>query len=291
MSLVPAKASQSVFRQLLLLKKNSPHIFFGTGLAGFVASTVLACKATLKLNDVLDELHNDVENVKGLERDGAENYNEQEYRKDLAYVYGKGSLAIVKLYGPAAVAGLASVAALSGSHVILTRRNTALASTLAVVTKAYDDYRSRVREELGEDKERDLYLNMRDKEIKDQDGNTELVKIADKNGLSPYARFFDEYSPNWQKNAELNRLYVQCQQNYANNLLHAHGHLFLNEVYDMLGIERSRAGAVVGWVIGGEGDEFVDFGIFEVGNRDFVNGQERSILLDFNVDGVIYDKI
>lgn len=291
MSLIPAKATQTMFRQLLIAKKNSPHIFFGGGIAGFVVTVILASKATLKLNDVVDELHNDVENVKGLNTDGGKEYTESEYRKDLAYVYGKGSFAIVKLYGPATLAGLASVAALSGSHVILTRRNTALASTIAVITKAYDDYRARVREELGEEKEKDLYLNMRNKEIKDWAGNPEVVKIADTNGLSPYARFFDEYSPNWQKNAELNRLFVQCQQNYANNVLHARGHLFLNEVYDWLGVERSQAGAVVGWVIGHGGDEFVDFGMFEVHTRDFVNGQERSILLDFNVDGVIYDKI
>jgi hypothetical protein len=64
----------------------------------------------------------------------------------------------------------------------------------------------------------------------------------------------------------------------------------------MLGIDRSKAGSVVGWVITkeGTGDNFIDFGVFDGDNpraRDFVNGREGSILLDFNVDGVIYDKI
>lgn len=109
--------------------------------------------------------------------------------------------------------------------------------------------------------------------------------------MSPYARFFDEASANWVKDPEINHIFVQCQQNFANNLLIARGHLFLNEVYDMLGIDRSSAGQVVGWVISGDGDNFVDFGMFEAHSARFVNGYERSILLDFNVDGVVVDKI
>jgi hypothetical protein len=98
-------------------------------------------------------------------------------------------------------------------------------------------------------------------------------------------------NPNWQKNSEHNKLFLKCQQSYANDMLQARGHVFLNEVYSWLGLEHSKAGAVVGWVINSDGDNFVDFGIFDPGNSRFVNGQERSILLDFNVDGVIYDKI
>jgi hypothetical protein len=126
-------------------------------------------------------------------------------------------------------------------------------------------------------------------EEKNEDGTKELIPHVDPNKWSPYARFFDEGSPEWKKNSELNRLYVQCQQNYANNLLRARGHVFLNEVYDMLGIDRSQAGSVVGWVIGTDGDNYVDFGL----QRAFSSGLigERNILLDFNVDGVIYDKI
>jgi hypothetical protein len=89
----------------------------------------------------------------------------------------------------------------------------------------------------------------------------------------------------------MNRLFVTCQQNYLNHVLQVRGHVFLNEAYDALGLERSTAGAVVGWVMGDNGDNYIDFGIFEAQNARFVNGSERSILLDFNVDGVIYDKI
>ena len=92
-------------------------------------------------------------------------------------------------------------------------------------------------------------------------------------------------------------MFLRAQQQYANDKLIAQGHLFLNEVYDMLGLPRTKAGAIVGWVYDDNnavGDNFVDFGIYDVHRetaRDFVNGYERSILLDFNVDGVIYDLI
>src|SRR6516162_605963 len=287
MSLVPKNVSRTAYRQALHAKKNSPHIFFMGGLAGVVASTVLACRATLNLDKVVDELRNDIENVKGMEEESDREYHDKEYHKDLAYVYGKGSYNIARLYAPAATLGVVSIACLTGSHISLNRRNQALTAALATMTAAYEEYRQRVSDELGADRERNINMSTHDELITNKDGEKELIKVADQNGRSPYARFFDEYSPNWQKNAELNRLFVQCQQNYANNLLQARGHVFLNEVYDMLGIERSRAGSVVGWVISDYGDNYIDFGMFEVYSRDFVNGQERSILLDFNVDGVI----
>jgi Family of unknown function (DUF6353) len=280
MTLIPKETSRVLMRQALTFKKNSPHIFFAAGVAGFVGTVYLSSRATLKLNTVLDEFNEDIENVKG-----------KKDKKDVAYVYGKGTGKLLKLYAPAALLGTASVMSLTGSHVILTRRNSALAGTLAIVTQAFDEYRERVKAELGDDKELDLRFDLKEIEIEAADGTKQLIKLGDPNGLSPYARFFDEYSSNWQKDAEYNRLYVQCQQNYANERLEAYGHVFLNDVYDWLGIERSRAGAVVGWLYNGDGDGYIDFGMFDVQNRDFINGDNRSILLDFNVDGVIFDKI
>lgn len=109
--------------------------------------------------------------------------------------------------------------------------------------------------------------------------------------MSIYGRWFDEGSLNWQKNTEMNHIFLECQQRYANNKLQAKGHMFLNEVYDALGLERSQAGAVVGWVINGDGDGYIDFGMYEPGSNLFINNIEPRILLDFNVDGVVYDKI
>lgn len=296
MKFVPVKVTRTVGRQILVAKKNSPHIFFGAGVIGVIGSTVMACRATLKVSDVLDEIKTDAEDVKQLAEvnhaNGVTEYDDGEYQKDLAYVYGRGAVRVVRLYGPAFVVGSASIASLTGAHVSLTRRNAALTAAVAAVTAAYEDYRSRVMEELGPDRELDIYHSVDRKEAS-VDGKKEIVAVADPNKFSPYARFFDEASTNWTKDPEVNRLQVQSVQNYLNNLLQVRGHVFLNEAYDALGLDRSSAGAVVGWVIGEDGDNYIDFGMFEASERGraFVNGWERSILLDFNVDGVIYDKI
>ena len=290
MKFVPDSVSRNVARKLLTAKKNSPHIFFAAGVAGVVTGTVMACRATLKLEETLDEIKQDFVNVKelGKNKEQSEEYTQEEYYKDLGYVYAKGVLQVARLYGPSFVVGVISVAALTGSHVQLTRRNAALASTVAVVSKAFDNYRERVREELGLDKELDIYHNAKEEYNPE---TSEISKVVDPGEMSPYARFFDECSPNWIKNSEMNRIFIQMQQNYANHQLKARGHVFLNEVYDSLGLERSQAGAVVGWIYNGDGDNYIDFGLFEARNARFVNGIERSILLDFNVDGVIYDLI
>lgn len=292
---VPAGLTRKIGRQVLTLKKQGPHIFFVAGIVGSVASTVLACRATLKLSTTLNEIENDINNVKALkensEKTGIETYKSDEYGRDLYYVYTKATIKITRLYAPSVIIGVASLGMLTSSHIQLTRRNAALMAAYAALQEAYDNYRDRVREELGETKELDLYHGATTERIKNEDGKSEDIKVVDPNKMSPYSRLFDEYSPHWEKDPELNRIYIQCQQNYANNLLIARGHLFLNEVYDMLGIERSQAGAVVGWVIGKEGDNYVDFGLYEARNSQFINGWERSIFLDFNVDGVIFDKM
>jgi hypothetical protein len=298
MKLVPASAVGKISRQLLIAKKNSPHIFFAAGVAGTIASTVLACRATLKLSATLDEIQKDIDIIKPKRETHPLLTPEVVTGEDVVvehtktiYVYSRASLRIAKLYGPSVLIGVASIGLLAGAHVQLTRRNSALIAAYAAVQKAYDDYRERVREELGAEKELDIYHAAKTEIVKDADGNDISVKVVDPNKYSPYAKFFDEYSDNWKRDAELNRMFIQCQQNYLNNRLLAYGHVFLNEAYDALGVPRSSAGAVVGWLKDGDGDGYIDFGIFEAFNSRFVNGTEQSILLDFNVDGVIYDKI
>lgn len=290
MKLIPNAVTRSIATSILRTKKNSPHIFFAGGVIGIIGSTVLACRSTLKLEEVVDEANTNIGTVKELHKSGTVD-DETDYYKSLGLVYAKSAIQVGKLYAPALVLGTASVAALTGSHVAMTRRNAALTATAGLIAKAYDDYRDRVRRELGEEHELEIYHAVDSKVIAQRDGIREVVKISDPNRWSMYARFFDESCSAWEKNAEINRIYVQSQQNYFNHRLQAYGHVFLNEVYDAFGMERSQPGAVVGWVISDDGDNYIDFGMFEAYNRDFVNGQERSILLDFNVDGVIYDKI
>ncbi len=272
--------STKLHRQILIVKKNSPHISFGVGVVGVIAGTALACKATLKLTGNYSQFKDEIIDV--------ETYSPDEDRnRDLAHVYAKNAVTLAKAYGPSAIVMGLSIAALTGSHVTMTKRNKALTAAYVTLQKAYDEYRIRVREKYGEEEELNIYHAIQEENKKTK----EVIKLADPNKFSPYARFFDEASTEWTKDPEMNRLFVTCQQNYLNHVLQVRGHVFLNEAYDALGLERSTAGAVVGWVMGDNGDNYIDFGIFEAQNARFVNGSERSILLDFNVDGVIYDKI
>lgn len=282
-------------RGVLVVRKYSPEILTTVGVVGMVASSVMAAKSTLKLSDTLEEAKNGLETAKKLKAEGRKDYSDQDYTKDVTYIYLQAGKSLGKLYGPALSLGIASIVSIVSAHGIMRKRNAALVAGYKVIEEAFSAYRKRVEEVLGEDREREIYVGLEEREVEDEESG-ELTKILghSPNKLSPYARFFDEASSQWSKQPEYNLLFLRAQQNYANDLLQARGHIFLNEVYDMIGVPRSQAGQVVGWVLSKDGDNFVDFGIYNFERekvRDFVNGYERSILLDFNVDGVVYDLI
>lgn len=305
-------------RAALGVKKHSPEILIGLGVVGTVTSTVMACKATTKLNGILEDGKNEIDKIKEYSKDPnfADRYSEDDAKKDLTIVYTQTGLKIVKLYAPAVTIGVASLACMIGSHTILRKRNVALAAAYTTVDKSFKEYRKRVADRFGEEVERQIKHNIKVHEIEetvvDEDGKESIVKrtveVADINGCSEYARYFDESCANWDRDPEYNLVFLRAQQQYANDLLRSKGHLFLNEVYDMLGIPRTKAGQVVGWIFDEKnpiGDNYVDFGIYDVNvsgyrndyagdtiaeeRRDFVNGYRKSVLLDFNVDGNIWD--
>ena len=189
------------------------------------------------------------------------------------------------------------------SHDIMKKRNVALSAAYLTVDKSFKEYKQRVVDRFGEEVEKEIRYGIKAEEIVetvvDEEGNettvTETVKTMNPTLYSDYARFFDEASPCWQNDPEYNLMFLRAQQQYANDLLRAKGRLFLNDVYEMLGIEKTKAGQIVGWVYDREnpnGDNFVDFGIYDMSKervRAFVNGYETNILLDFNVDGNIWD--
>lgn len=306
MKLIPLAVTNKFGRQLLQLKKNSPQIAFVGGVTAGLASTVLACRATLKLSDTLaqaEELKEKAEALHANYKNGTEvskEYDDKKYAKDLTVIKVKTILNVTKLYAPAAGLAMISVGLLTGSHVTLNRRNAATAAAYATVDQAFEKYRQRVVEQLGAEADRDFRYGTEvvSETVEGDDGKKKTVKhtrVDSSQMPSKYARFFDQLCNDWHNNPEYNRAFLHCQQTYANDLLKSRGHIFLNEVYDALGIPRSQEGQVVGWILDGKGDGFVDFGIFDDFTnpevRDFVNGREHSILLDFNVDGLIYNKI
>lgn len=305
---LPASATRTINRAALKIKKHSPEILVVSGIVGAVTSTVMACKATTKIDEVITESKEHVDMTKKYVEDNGftEKYTETDYKKDLTIMYTQRGLKLAKLYAPAVILGTVSITAILAGHNILRKRNVALAAAYATIDKGFKEYRGRVIERFGEELDKELKYNIKAKEIdeikiNEKTGKEEVVKkavnVADPNTYSDYARLFDDGCLGWTKDPEYNLMFLKDQQRYANDRLKTKGCLFLNEVYDMLGIPRTKAGAVVGWIFDEKhpnGDNFVDFGIYDMNNaktRDFVNGYERTILLDFNVDGVIYDKI
>ena len=306
MATVSGKMSRVVFS----LKKHSPEILVVAGITGTVASAVMACKATTKIDTILDETERSVNTVHHYMKDPAMiesgRYSEEDGKKDLAIIYTQTAVKMIKLYAPSVALGALSLTCILASNSILKKRNVALAAAYATIDKGFKEYRSRVVERFGETVDHEIRHNIKaqtfEETVTDENGKTKNVKtkvdIAENpNTYSDYARFFDEASSYWEKNAEYNLMFLRAQQQYANDKLRANGRLFLNEVYDMLDIPRTKAGQVVGWIYDDKnptGDNYVDFGIYDTNRavtRDFVNGYERVILLDFNVDGNVWDNM
>lgn len=300
------------------LKKHSPEILVVAGVVGTVVSAVMACKATTKASDILEKAREDIDTIHkcAANEKFAEEYTPEDVKKDLALVYIQTGVKLAKLYAPAVVLGALSISSILVSNNILRKRNIALAAAYATVDKSFKQYRNRVVERFGEEIDRELRYGIKAKKIEktvvDEDGKEKKVKetvnVVEKDSLSDYTFFFDESSPYWEKDGSYNRMFLLAQQQYANDKLRANGYLFLNDVLDSLGIPRTKAGQIVGWIYdpdNSNGDNYVDFGIYETYRRDeksFVKDEvmgkkvgkeeyERVVLLDFNVDGNILDLI
>ena len=298
----------------LKVKKCSPEILIGVGIVGTVASGVMACKATLKINDILDDSRDKVEKINETVANPnyADKYSEEDSKKDLAIVYTQTAVKLVKLYAPSVVLCVSYISCIVASNNILKKRNIAIAAAYAGIDKSFKEYRSRVVNKFGEEVDKQLRYNIKAEEVEEKVVNEngeeitvkKTVNVVNPSEISGYARFFEKYTtdnegnkiinPNWETNNEYNIMFLKAQERYANDLLRARGHLFLNEVYDMLGLPRSKAGQVVGWVYSENnpvGDNFVDFGLYadNLSYSDYVNGYDSAILLDFNVDGNVLD--
>lgn len=291
--------TSSVATQLFKTKKHSPTILFGVGVIGVATTTVLACKATLKLEDVLNEHDETHEKMKAQLAFGQENYTQRDFDTDVKKLKYNTTREIVLMYGPAVLVGVASIVALTSSHVILTRRNAGLMVAYTALDRGMKEYHRRVVDEVGEEKARELRFGTDSREIAvqtDKGVQTKTVKHAKDGKANPYAMIFGpDTSRSWKPYPDHNYVFLRAVQQTANDNLQSKGFVFLNDVLNDLGIEKTSAGAITGWLRDGEGDGYIDFGIFDEGNEaaffDFMTGRENVIWLDFNVDGSIWDKI
>lgn len=299
------KMTSTVRKASFKVKKHSPEILIVAGVIGTVASTVLACKATTKLSTIIDESKSDIEAIHKCSEDEkmADQYSQEDAKKDLAIVYAQTGLKVAKLYAPAIALGALSITSIVASNQILRKRNVALAAAYATVDKTFKEYRSRVVDRFGEQVDKELRYNIKAKKFEEMVTDPETgkekkvkstVEVADPSN-NPFVMFFDETtSKAYEENDDYNRMTLRATQQLANDKLHTDGYLFLNDVYDALGIQRTKMGQIVGWVDkpDEEGrDGYVDFRVLEANRETEDGGYKKAWLLDFNVDGNILDLI
>lgn len=277
-------------------KKHAPEICTTLGIIGGIGATVLACKATRKVDAIFAEKKQIEENVKTCLADHEVQYTQEDAKKDIYMTNVQTGVKLLKVYSPAIILGSLSIASILFGQRILKKRYASLGAAYFALDKGFKNYRKNVVERFGEEVDKELKYGIKSKEIVEKDEKGKEVKKTvyeidgDVKEISPYARFFEESSDQWKKDSEYNLMFLRKQQDYANDVLRCKGYLFLNDVYAMLGIPKTKAGQVVGWKWNSNGDNYVDFGIYDVTDerkRAFVNGYERNILLDFNVDGNI----
>ena len=310
------------FKNDLSLKvdQNKPEIMLVAGLIGVIGATVLACRATIKAKDIVEECNEKVDElygrVNGIIEDETGIVDEVELpveqKKEVRKVYLKTGLKLAKVYAPAVAVETAAFALIFKSNSVQRDRLTGLTAAYMAVDQAYKKYRQAVIDELGEEKDLEFQGFKKEKIVEtytDEDGNekTEETELYSKTELGAYEAIFDESCPDWKKAPDHNYHFLLLQQAQANEKLRIQGHLFLNEVYDMIGIPRTKEGAVCGWLWRDPDSTnlklngFVDFGINDFKNEKypgeagrkyaFATGEERNILLRFNCDGVIYPYI
>jgi hypothetical protein len=287
-------ATRTLGKTKWFVGNNGPTILMGAGVVGVIATNILTARAAVKSQGIPTEIQTTAEIVNNTEVD--QNFTQQDKVKKVGQVYIRGGVMLARIWGPSIVVGGASIACLIVSHKIMLKRNTALMGAYLALETAYKAYRQRVVQEIGEERELELYRNPTISRgiIADETGQVCEIIDFDSDMPSPYARFFDASSVNHSKTAEYNLMFLRSQERAANDRLRAYGFLFLNEVYEALGLERSQQGQFVGWKVDaaekGTGDGFVTFGLYDIANesgRDFVNLLEHVVLLDFNVDGPI----
>lgn len=272
----------------LVLSKHAPTILTAAGTAGFIGTTILASKATLKVEETVAE--ETALLVKVHEANEAGKLEDKDALHDKVILYTRMTTKLAKLYAPALILGAASIVSLATGHGIMLKRNASLAAAYAAVDQAFKTYKKKVESKFGKDAVIDALISTTEEDLTKDELTMEAIAAVD--GVSPYGVIFDETNNNWSADEDLSMLHLKCQQQYANDILQTRGHIFLNEVYKMLGFPHTPAGAVTGWVKG-NGDDFVDFNIFE-GTFEGEDEKGRTVTkwaLDFNVDGVMYDKI
>lgn len=285
------------------ISKHAPTILSVTASAGVIATGYLAWKAGTRFEDVeCRDWDRRKECLRNADTIPDEDVPKIERKNRILFI-----LDTVRTVAPAAIVGAATITMIYFSNSISKKRLAAMGAAYATLQTAFDGYKRTMVEALGKEsvdkilKPKLPNVGKSAEEILSSDNKSDAANVSDAvvnslKALSPYARIIaEESSTCWDPNEDYTYQNLAAVQLWANRRLERKGHLFLNEVFDQLGLSRTREGAVVGWLKNGEGDNYVSFGdfdasIYRVPSDDYTR-VDSNFIVDFNVDGVIWDKI
>lgn len=282
------------------INQKSPEILFVAGVLGFVGTVVLACRQGSKTQEILDVHSKNMQDMATAME--LEEFTEDDVRRDKLIFYSRTAVDLAKTYAPVAALGAVSIACFLSSRNILNKRYLAAVSAYNGLLEVFRAYRKRVVDEYGLGLDQHFRYGTTysgiEKEIIDEKGKKKKIEESAANTttddltIADLSVVFDESNPgkNWTNNRPLNLAFLKAIESKCTDILRTRGHLFMNEVYDFLGFEHTQAGAVAGWMLG-KGDDYVSFGLHEPAARNFINGSENSVLLQFNHDGIIFNDI
>lgn len=285
------QVTQLIGKVKLGAKRNAPEILLGGAFLTGTASIILASRATLKAKDIKNTLEG---NKMALEFNlNAGSITENEAKASIRKIYMKYALDLTKEYAIPAGLYAATVAMVFSSYKIQKNRQVALATALAACTTAYNTLLDKLKNGAAIGlTAKEVLEGVEGREVVDPEtGEVTIEKVQGEpvNGL--YQVRFDRYATAWEKDKFQNETTLRSEENWANDRLRLQGYVFLNDIYDRLGIPRTKVGQIVGWTLNGDGDGFIDFGIKDCAEYEDIRYDSNAFDLNFNVDGNILDKI
>lgn len=292
-------------KTLLKVRKISPELLIAGGIVCGVAAVVTAVVATRKADadDQLQDIERDLEGVEAELKKEDDKEIKKDLRRDALNLWVKKAGRYLRLYAIPIGLTVLSIGLTLGSHGVLKSRYLGVAAAYTALDDSFKGYRNRIRDIAGEEAEARFYNGTDDLEIKtvNEEGKKEKKVVQKRReGLvkddSCYEFDFNKSTAPFMATTDLahNYMVLRQVQEWANDKLHAQGYLFLNDILNELSIDPTPAGQLVGWVLDGEGDGFVDFGISEYYDEDIsdvMNGEEPNVHLNFNCDGIVFQKI
>jgi hypothetical protein len=280
----------------LALKAHAPTIMVTGGVVAMGAGSVIACKKTLRIEEVLEKHTTDLERIEEGASLKLASYTPEIARNDRIKVYSRAALDLTKMYAVPGVIFIGGAALVFGGHRIMMKRNATLAIAFTALEQAFQKYRERARDAMGSDFDQAMMSGYVTKEIIDEEGNVKTIATRDWDGDpngDPYNRVFEQgASSQWVPDLGINKMFVNCQEQLAQKLLIARGHLWLSEVYQSLGFPENDISRVVGWKVtrlpdGSKDIPVVSFGLDKPHPDDWKYNKEHAIYLDFNCHGLI----